>query len=240
MRISLRSLALTLALTCFALGSSRPAFAAAAPLDDPPTYNVAIFVCDGGELMDASGPTEVFVAAGFEGDTVFNVFTVAPKKKPITILGFGTLAPSHGFADCPRIDILVIPGGGPVLLADDEEFLGWVRQRAREAKVTMSVCSGAIVLAKAGLLDGLDATTHRRVIGRLRAAAPNTNVIEGRRYVDNGRIVTSAGVTAGIDAALHLVARFADRDTALRTATYLEYPWQPEETAQKITTSADD
>lgn len=195
------------------------------------SMKVAVLVVDGVELLDASGPAEVFVAASFQGDLEYEVYTVAPEDRPIGILGFGRLEPSYSFENCPEPDILVIPGGGIVPRIGEEKIMTWIKERSRKGCVMFSVCSGVLALAKVGLLDGKKVTTHQTVLGILRKAAPNTTVLDDVRYVDNGAVVTSAGVSAGIDAALHLVERFSGKEAAAKTALYLEWSnWGRQET----------
>jgi putative intracellular protease/amidase/YHS domain-containing protein len=192
---------------------------------DHPVRNVAILVFNGMELLDFAGPAEVFSNAG-RGPT-FNVYTVAATREPITSQGLVTTTPRHTFADCPRPDIVVVPGGNTRTLAKEEKTLDWIRQSASQAEIVLSVCTGAFVLANAGLLDGQEATTHWASIERLRQQFPKTTVREKRRFVDNGKIVTAAGVSAGIDASLHVVERLLGQGAARETAKYMEYNWQP-------------
>ena len=112
-------------------------------------------------------------------------------------------------------------------------MLEWLRQRHRHAEHTVSVCTGALLLAQAGLLGNLRATTHRENLAELAALAPNTDIDETSRFVDNGRILTSAGISAGIDVSLHLVARLHGVATAEKTARYMEYPWRNDQGRQR-------
>ncbi|MHC4217055.1 MAG: DJ-1/PfpI family protein [Planctomycetota bacterium] len=196
------------------------------------TRNVAIVVHEGVELLDFAGPGEVFEVAAWrgaeQGRPWFNMYTVAPSAGPVLSQLFLTVEPEYTIDDCPPPDILVIPGGATSVLTGDERFMGWVRQVAPDAEILFSVCTGAFVLAEAGLLDGCEATTHHSAVVGLQKAAPGAVVHEDRRFVDNGRVITAAGVSAGIDGALHVVARLLGRYTAERTARYMEYRWQPE------------
>ena len=184
---------------------------------------VAILVYEGVELLDFAGPGEVFAAAGHDGD--FAVYTVGETVAPVLSQRFVTVTPRYSIAEAPRPDVLVIPGGAASNLMS-EPMLAWIRATAKDAEVVLSVCNGALVLAKAGLLDGLGATTHHGSLDALRRMAPKTTVHADRRFVDNGKVVTAAGVSAGIDAALHVVHRLSGDEAARATARYMEYTWQ--------------
>ncbi len=211
-------------------GAALAAPAAAAPR--PYTRNVAIFVYEGAELLDFSGPGEVFAAAGtFAADGTVqgtNVYTVAVSADPVTTQGFVKVVPQYTLDDCPPPDVLVLPGGKSQKVLADARFIDWLKATAPRTEVTLSVCTGAFMLAQAGLLDSLQATTWYGATAALRAAAPRATVEDGRRFIDTGRIVTTAGVSAGIDGSLHVVARLFGRRVADRTAQYMEYHWTPE------------
>jgi putative intracellular protease/amidase len=182
--------------------------------------SVVILIFDHMELLDFAGPVEVFQSAGFQ------VHTVAATRDPITCAGVVTLTPCYTLANCPPADVLVIPGGSRAV-SRDQRVTDWVAQASDKAAVTLSVCTGAFVLARAGLLDGKEATTHWGAIQALRKEFPKITVHADRRIVDNGKMVTCAGVSAGIDGALHLVDRLLGRAEATATARYMEYNWQP-------------
>jgi transcriptional regulator GlxA family with amidase domain len=185
--------------------------------------NVAIVVHNGAELLDFAGPGEVFAAAG-----PFNVYTISETKKPIISQGFVEVTPQYDVTDSPRPAIIVIPGGGSRALMGSEPLMKWIEKSAADAEVVLSVCTGALALAKLGLLDGLEVTTHFSAIEALKKQAPRSKVHENTRFVDNGRIVTTAGVSAGIDGALHIVSRLLGEDAAHGTARYMEYDkWEP-------------
>ncbi|MHC4416843.1 MAG: DJ-1/PfpI family protein [Planctomycetota bacterium] len=196
------------------------------------TRNVAIVVHEGVELLDFAGPGEVFEAAAWRGAEKgrpwFNIYTVAPSKGPVMSQMFLTIEPQYTIDDYPPPDVLVIPGGATGVLTRDERFMGWVERVVPDTEIAFSVCTGAFVLAASGLLDGCEATTHWSAIDGLRKAAPNAVVRADRRFVDSGRVITTAGVSAGIDGALHVVARLLGRYTAERTARYMEYRWEPD------------
>ncbi len=208
-----------------------PSFAQDTP-SAPKTRRVAIVVHEGVELLDFAGPGEVFEAAARRsappGRPWFEVYTVAPGPGPVTSQRFLTVTPKYSIENAPQPDILVVPGGATNVILDDPKFMAWVSAVAPKTEIAFSVCTGAFVLARAGLLDGLEATSHYNAIEELRREAPKTRVVAGRRFVDNGRAVTTAGVSAGIDGALHVVARLLGRAAADATARYMEYDWRPE------------
>lgn len=192
---------------------------------------VAILVFNGMDIQDFAGPTDVFFYAGASsgGKAIFRQVVVAKSMDPITSQGFIKIAPNCTFADAPKPDILVVPGGDVNALRKDEETMKWIKNVGPDCEQVLSVCTGALVLQTAGFLDGLKATTHWGSISRLREQAPSTTVLENVRYVDNGRIITSAGVSAGIDMSLHVVAKLLGFDTAETTARRMEYEWKPRE-----------
>ena len=189
---------------------------------------VAVLLFDDVEVMDFAGPFEVFAVTGQRsGEGLFEVVTVGREKRPVLARNGLSINPDFGFADAPEADILVVPGGyGTRREMHDAPTLAFVRDRAARAERVLSVCTGALVLARAGLLEGLSATTHRGALHELREHAPSTTVLDTARVVDNGRIVLSAGISAGIDAALHVVADLHGVDQAAETAAYMEYDWR--------------
>jgi len=191
------------------------------------TRDVAILLFDGVEVLDFSGPFEVFSVAGSRSNSKpFNVFAVAESLAPIETTGNLSVNPAYALPDCPRPDILLVPGGhGTRKQMENEPLLRWIAKCGSEAELLLSVCTGALLLAKAGLLDGLPATTHHSAIELLRQAAPHTTVIRDQRIVDNGRIILSAGIAAGIDMSLHVVGRLLGPKAAAETAAYMEYDW---------------
>ncbi len=168
------------------------------------------------------------MANRFTDPPAFNVLTVAEKAGPILTRGGLSVNPHHRLADCPRPDRLLVPGGqGTRREMHNPALIGWIKARSQEAELVLSVCTGALLLAKVGLLDGLEATTHHGAIDLLRQTAPKTTVHDDRRLVDNVPVVCSAGIAAGIDMSLHVVARLLGREVAESTARQMEYPWQP-------------
>ncbi|HKE20580.1 MAG TPA: DJ-1/PfpI family protein [Kofleriaceae bacterium] len=195
--------------------------------------NVAILIYEGTEILDFAGPAEVLQAAGsFAGDGIhsaLNVYTVARTHDPILAQGFIKVVPQYSVADAPRPDVIVIPGGQSSSVSEDEATMKWLRGAVAGAGVTtLTVCTGAFPLAQEGLLDGKEITTFYGAIQSLQKVAPKTRVKDGRRFIDNGKYITTAGVSAGIDGSLHLVARMLGRRVADQTARYMEYHWTPE------------
>ncbi len=197
---------------------------------------VAILLYDGVDPVDAAVPGQVFQLAGRDGS--FQAFTVAASVEPLPAAGFVDLVPQHTFMTSPAADILVIPGGAFDAALEDDTLIGWVRGAAAQAQVVLSLSTGSFILARAGLLDGVEATTHTGLIDVMRRAAPRTIVLPDRPYVDTGKIITSPGGAAGIDACLHLLARLAGVEPARAVARYLAHAWQPEPFLQQAETAA--
>jgi transcriptional regulator GlxA family with amidase domain len=195
-------------------------------------WKVGILLFDGVAALDVAGPLEVLTRARLEPGVesrhseeraLFDVFTVARSREPVTATGGLVLLPSHSFADAPRVDLLLVPGGfGTRPLLQDSEVIEWIRETAAKARLTASVCTGALLLARAGLLDGRRATTHRGSFGLLATLGRDITVDREARFVDDG-VLTSAGVATGMDLALHVVERLFGRDVADETARYIEY-----------------
>lgn len=195
--------------------------------------NVAIVVFDQVEVLDFAGPYEVFSVAGEVADPgSFNVYMVAESAEPVSGRNDFTVVPHYTFADCPEPDILLVPGGPGTRVEENRaEMVDWVSAKAQPAELVLSVCTGARILAKAGLLDGLEATTHWVSIDELKEMAPTATIHDDRRFVDNGKVVTSAGVSAGIDMSLHIVARLCGDKAAAETARFMEYDGYTREAA---------
>lgn len=188
--------------------------------------NVAVFIFEQVEPLDFAGPYEVFISGSNRGQD-FNVYTVAENNGPIQTLGGLSINPAYTIDDCPNPDILVISGGwGSRKEMNNEKITKWIREISNDVEVILSVCTGALILAKSQLLDGLQVTTNRSAMDELRQIVPtSTEIMEEARYVDNGKIVLSAGVSAGMDAALYVVEKLLGEDRAIRTAELMEYDW---------------
>jgi len=191
--------------------------------------NLAILVFADVEVLDFAGPFEVFsVTDELNNHDLLNVYTVGLTTDPVSARNGLKVVPDYALDDCPQPDYLVIPGGfGTRALLEDEKFLAWITQTAPLCENILSVCSGALILARTGLLKGLKATTHHGIFPELEALAPETEILRDKRFVDNGKILTSAGVTAGIDMCLYMVSRLFGEDTAVESAKYIEYTYSP-------------
>ena len=192
------------------------------------TRNVAILIFDDVEVLDFCGPYEVFGVTGTGNDSQpFNVYTVAEQLKPILARNKLSINPQYAIANCPPSDILLVPGGfGTRQQMHNLVLIDWIRQSYLHSELLLSVCTGALLLAKAGLLENLTATTHHLAIDLLKEVAPNTEIRAGDRFVDNGKIILSAGISAGIDMSLYVVAKLLGKEEAIKTAEYMEYDWK--------------
>lgn len=196
------------------------------------TLQVAILAFDEVEALDLAGPYEVFTTASRMRQREapgmpppFEVHCVAREHQPVRARAGMTLLPTHSFADAPTTDVLVVPGGvvDTVMVCPDTQR--WVKRAASSATLTASVCTGAFVLASSGVLTQGPATTHWEDAEDLGRRFPALDVRTGVRWVDQGAIVTSGGISAGIDMSLHLVARLTCTALAERTARQMEFTW---------------
>ncbi|HET6372940.1 MAG TPA: DJ-1/PfpI family protein [Candidatus Polarisedimenticolia bacterium] len=184
---------------------------------------VGILLFDGVQIIDYAAPWEVFGQAGFD------VFTVSKTGKAITTAMGMSVNPGYSFQNSPTQTILLVPGGrGVDNVTSDPASIEWVRAQAGEAKHVLSVCNGAFILAGAGLLDNQKATTFYYLLEELSTAGKGIQVVTDQRYVDNGKVITSAGLSSGMDAALHLVSKIRGLAAAQRAALILEYDWKPD------------
>lgn len=194
-----------------------------------PPRNLAILIFPGVQIIDYTGPYEVFGHVYAADQPVpFNTYTVAERAEPLTTAMGMSVNPKYSIDNAPRPDILVVPGGHIQEALNSQKVLQWVRNSSQGAEIVMSVCNGAFILARAGLLDGLEATTTATLIEQLREAAPRTRVVSDKRFVDNGKIVTTAGLSSGIDGSLHIIERLYGSGTAEMAALGMEYNWDPE------------
>jgi transcriptional regulator GlxA family with amidase domain len=187
-------------------------------------------------VLDFAGPFEVFSVAGLRTfpEAPFDVFTVA-QFESIEARNHLTIKPTYTLETAPKADIILIPGGGGIH-ADGTPFgsrremtnpilLNWVKEQAAHAKLVLSVCTGSLILGKAGLLEGLEATTHFKAMDGLREISNQIHVKENIRFVDNGTVITSAGISAGIDMSLYTVGKLFGKEVADETAKYMQYDY---------------
>jgi putative intracellular protease/amidase/DNA-directed RNA polymerase subunit RPC12/RpoP len=186
--------------------------------DGPAT--VAILLFNAAELIDFAGPWEVFGTAGFL------VHTVAEKSEPLTMVFGQKVIPDYTFENSPKADILLVPGGGVFDHLKNEVLISWIQKKSKEVSHVMSVCTGAFLLQKAGLLEGQTVTATYGMIEDL--VAPQTKVVYDRRFVDNGKIITTAGLSSGIDGGFHLVSKILGKGRAQAAALAMEYNWDPD------------
>jgi len=192
------------------------------PVDEKSMPTVAILLFDRVQIIDVAGPWEVFGGAGYK------VFTVAERTDPVISVYGQRMVADYTFANSPRADVLLVPGGITSEAVANPRLIKWVQDNARNSTQVMSVCTGAFILAKAGLLDGLSATTVRSGLELLQMAGNNIKVVYDKRYVDNGKIITTAGLSSGIDGALYLVSKITGKAAAQRVALFIEYNWDPD------------
>jgi putative intracellular protease/amidase/YHS domain-containing protein len=195
------------------------------PITPPATGKipVAFVISDDAVIIDFCGPWEVFQdASPMDGKGGFQLYTVAEENAPIKTSGGMKILPNYTFENAPRPKVIVIPAQN----GDNEAMYRWIRESSKAADVTMSVCTGAFVLAKTGLLSGKSATTHHYAYTDLAMRYPDIHVKRGYRFVEEGKIATAGGLTSGMDLALRVVERYYGHDQAMRTALNMEYQGQ--------------
>ncbi|KMQ61120.1 AraC family transcriptional regulator [Chryseobacterium sp. BLS98] len=187
--------------------------------------NVAILIFDNAEVLDFAGPFEVFsVASELKDSELFNVFTVARDSNAISAVNGLSVNPKYNFQDCPPVDILIISGGvGSRKAMVDQETLTWVEQIHHNTLYTVSICSGSRILGTLGLLDNKKYCTHQDVYEHMEEIVPSGLPQKEKRFVQEGKIFTSGGISAGIDLSFHIVTLLYSSNTAKETAAYMEY-----------------
>ncbi|MED3033735.1 DJ-1/PfpI family protein [Bacillus tropicus] len=188
-------------------------------------WSVGIFLFNDVEVLDFAGPFEVFSVTEVHEEKPFTVYTVSQNGEMITARNGLKVKPDYSIEDLPPVDILIIPGGKGVRENEvkNDIIINWVRQQMKEVKLMTSVCTGALLLAKAGLLEGLKATTHWASIQTFKKDFPNVEVMENVKFVDEGHIITSAGISAGINMSFHIVKNLLGVEIAEETAKSMEY-----------------
>ncbi len=192
-------------------------------------FNVVIFVFPGVQVIDFAGPYEVFAESGM------NVYIVGETVAPIQASGGLTITPKYSFENAPKPDLVVLPGGGSYRPGDkavgdqmvNPVAMKWIKEMAKQTEV-MTVCNGAFLAAKAGLLDNLPATTFYGYLDNLTDVSPTTIVVRDKKYVDNGRIITTAGLSSGIEGSLYMVSKLVGNGRAKFSALNMEYNWDPD------------
>ena len=189
---------------------------------------VALLLFPDVEVLDFAGPFEVFSVAGeVRQPAPFRVITVADGSAVVAAVGGLNVAPHFDLASAPQADVLILPGGkGSRRAMREPRILDWVAKQAANAEVVASVCTGALILGTLGLLDGLKATTHAGAIDELRAVSGKIDVRPAARFIDNGKYLTSGGITAGIDMSLYLLRRLSDQALVDLVVEEMEYDWR--------------
>lgn len=175
------------------------------------------------ELLDVFGPLEAF--GNLSG--LFKIIMVAERPGPVKSAQGPQVWADAGWADCPPLNLLLVPGGiGTREEVNNRALLDWIAQRAADAEITASVCTGAALLARAGVLDGRRATTNKAWFQWVEEQGPTVQWVRSARWVDDGSVVTSSGVSAGMDMALHVIARLVSLETSENLARMMEYEWR--------------
>ncbi|MBT0960017.1 DJ-1/PfpI family protein [Denitromonas iodatirespirans] len=194
---------------------------------------IGLYLYDDVEVLDFAGPFEVFSTASRvalrrrpDAAAPFRVVTIARHRAPVRARAGLPVLPETTLADHPPLDALIVPGGDERAERGQADLRHWLRTQAAQVEVLASVCTGAFLLAGAGLLDGRTVTTHWEDVAELAAAFPALTVADTGRWIDDGNIVSSAGISAGIDMSLHLVARWMGTELAMATARQMDYHWR--------------
>jgi|TARA_R110002050_G_scaffold67131_1_gene145415 transcriptional regulator GlxA family with amidase domain len=189
--------------------------------------NIGIYIYDDAEVLDFSGPFEVFsVASRFlDEKEKFNVFLISEKEPTITARGNYKINSHYNFENLPQTDVLIVVGGVHTEEVKKTTVINWIREQSKNTKIVASVCTGAFLLAEARIIKNHTVTTHWEDIPDLRKDYPTLNVVEDVRWVDEGNILTSAGISAGIDMSLHLVSKIKNLELANKTAKQMQFDW---------------
>jgi transcriptional regulator GlxA family with amidase domain len=203
-------------------------------------HSVGILIFPDVEVLDFAGPFEVFSVTRLseerrrEESSPFDLRLIAEKLQPIMASGGLRVLPDVDFDNCPSLDILVVPGGwGTRKEINNKRLISWIAERGKTVKTLTSVCTGSMLLGRAGLLHGLRATTHWRALDWMRDSFPEVTVESSLHVVEDGRVLTSAGISAGIDMSLRVVARYYGEVVARATARHMEYPF-PDDNSRRI------
>ncbi|ELR70491.1 ThiJ/PfpI family protein [Fulvivirga imtechensis AK7] len=191
--------------------------------------NIGILLFNEVEVLDFAGPFEVLSLAEKDKKKLFKVKTIAQTKDPIQARNGLTIIPDFSFDDRPQFDIVIIPGGygAEEIEINNATTIEWIKTRYDQVQIMASICTGALLLAKAGLLSGRKATTHWMDTERLQTEFPDVKVHTGVKFVDEGKIITSGGISAGINMSFHLIERLYGADISQHTAKRMEYDLMP-------------
>jgi len=181
-------------------------------------------------LLDWAGPAEVFYSSGYDGNSdtdEFRIVTIGKASGSIPLQVLGDYTPQFAVSNAPRCDVVIIPGSFPKDLGRDSATIAWVKSQLAGGATILTVCTGALVAAEMGILDGRRVTTSHGALKMLSKRAPNAQVVTDSLFVDSGNVVTAAGTSTGIDAALHVIERMLGPKSAADEREYLEYKWSP-------------
>jgi transcriptional regulator GlxA family with amidase domain len=193
-------------------------------------FRIGIFIYEKVEILDFCGPFEVFNGARHfaKDQETIEVVTVAPTKETINAQGL-LVIPNYSIKDCPPLNILLIPGGDGVKLAENKEVSEWIIKVEPNLKHLLTVCTGSLLLAKNNFLSNKKATSHHSAISKLKKYAPDAIIDISKRYIDNGKIIIAAGISAGIDMSLYVCEKLWGQEVAINIANYMEYNWNRSE-----------
>ncbi|WP_110955498.1 DJ-1/PfpI family protein [Anaerosinus massiliensis] len=186
------------------------------------TIKIGILLFKDACPMDFVGPYEAFSVLNYADSPRCEIFTVSEVKGDIHTFDL-TIKANYDFTDCPQADIIIIPGGKTPQILDNAAIIQWLQAQSKKTELLFSVCNGALLLAKAGLLKGLPATTHHKFYAALLEVDSTIQLQKKARFIDNGSIVTSAGISAGIDAALYIIDKKLGKEAYLHSCEILEY-----------------
>ncbi|HET6440219.1 MAG TPA: DJ-1/PfpI family protein [Anaeromyxobacter sp.] len=197
------------------------------------TIRIGIYIYPGAEVLDFAGPYEVFSTASRVAQrrdpaapALFDLSLIAAAQGPVRARGGFTVLPDHTLADHPPLEVLLVPGGVHEPELERREVVDWIARQASAVSLVASVCTGAFLLARAGVLAGMEATTHFEDAAALQRSHPEVQVREGVRWIEQERVLTSAGISAGLDMSLRIVARLAGQTLAEGTARQMDYEWR--------------
>lgn len=189
--------------------------------------NIGIFIYENAEVLDFSGPFEVFSTASrfLKKSDKFNVFLISEENKIVKARGGFNILPTHSFADAPSLDVLIVVGGIHTEELKKQNVINWISKQSKKVNLIASVCTGAFLLAQAKIVKKQKVTTHWEDCDDLEKRFPKLEVIRDKRWIDEGNVITSAGISAGIDMSLHIVSRLKNKKIAKKTAKQMEFDW---------------